>query len=119
MTVLDQCEAAIDDIKALMATGKWDKLVEYLRIRVLPLLVTEEDLRRSGIGKMLARIVKNADGHAESKRQAQEIIEIWKDKIHHRDPELEKRDEADRIEREKFLESVVYLCSLSFDMITT
>lgn len=56
-----QCEAMAEKIKALTAAKKWRKLHTLLRHRVARLLVTEDDLRRSGIGRVLAKVVKRAD----------------------------------------------------------
>lgn len=54
-----------------------------------PLLVTEDALRRSGIGRVLYRITTHVDNNAVA-TQAGEILLDWKQRMGHRDPAEER-----------------------------
>ena len=103
LSVLDQCEQIIEHMRQLVADENWAKLLELLRGPITELLVTEDDLRRSGIGRVVAKIVKRAPV-PEVQVEAQTVVDGWKERIHHHDPVLERLDRADQKERTKFLE---------------
>eukprot|EP00037_Helgoeca_nana_P014295 m.133155 g.133155 ORF g.133155 m.133155 type:complete len:872 (+) comp22485_c0_seq1:51-2666(+) len=101
VSTLLRCEALVDRIKTLTLAKKWRRLHRLLQEQVAVLLVTEDDLRRSGIGRVLAKVVRHAEV-PEVGVLAADIIEDWKEKVNHRDPTEERELEAERIEREKF-----------------
>lgn len=101
VSTLVQCEALVDRVKILTAEKKWRRLHRLLREQVAGLLVTEDDLRRSGIGRVMAKVVRHTE-KPEVRLLATDIINQWKDKVHHRDPHEERELETERIEREKF-----------------
>jgi len=101
VSTLVRCEELMERIKSLTLSKKWKRLHRVLREQVQPLLVTEDDLRRSGIGRVLAKVERHAETPA-VQLLAADIIKDWKGKVGHRDPLEERELEAERLEREKF-----------------
>eukprot|EP00041_Stephanoeca_diplocostata_P029762 m.886526 g.886526 ORF g.886526 m.886526 type:complete len:891 (-) comp23626_c1_seq2:1034-3706(-) len=103
LSILDRCLLLMKRIKKLTLAEDWLLLLELLRSKVAPLLVTEDALRRSGIGRVLHRIAKHVDNKAVA-TQADEILLDWKSRMGHRDPAAELAHQAESLERAKFAE---------------
>lgn len=103
LNLLEQCEQIQETVKQLVAADDWNGILELLRGDIARMLMTEDVLKRSGIGRMMSKLVKKAP-EREIQLVAQEIIEEWKDHVGYRDLIAERRDAAEMKEREKFLE---------------
>lgn len=112
MPVLDQCEILTRRINRLLDRKDDTSLLRLLKKQVAPLLVTEDDLRCSGFGKLMSKIVKQST-NSTVRMKAQTIINEWRMKIRHRDPILEREDEIDRKNRQKFEDFMVFFFRIS------
>jgi len=101
--VIDRCEILIKHIKKLALAGEWTKLLLLLQEKVAQLIVTKDALRRTGIGRVLSKVVRHAENDA-VRAVAEDIIDEWKQAVNHRDPVEEREYQAEKLEQAKFQE---------------
>jgi len=100
---LERCVYLIAQIKHLYSKRAYVDLVDLLRKKVANLLVTEDDLRRTGFGKVLTQLLRHGKDD-EVQRVAAEIITEWRTRVSYRDVDAARETEQERIERIKFEE---------------
>jgi len=100
---LEQCFHFIGLIKSLFKQKKWEVLLDLLRRRVVTMLVSEDALRRSGIGRIISKVARHAKDY-KVQMAANEVLTEWQSRVGFRDLAAERETETERMERIKFEE---------------